>query len=217
MSKQRPIVVFVLGGPGAGKGTQCERIQKTFGFVHVSAGDCLREERSTPGSEYGEMIDEYIKEGKIVPVEVTVMLLMKKMRNNGWYGGKFLIDGFPRNEDNLQGWFQTMGLEGKGSDEEKDAAKQAEDKSISDVRMCLFFECTEKEMEDRLLKRGENSGRTDDNIESIRKRFRTFTNETIPIVQNFKQQGKLKSVNAMRTIDEIWDDVQKAFHEFKCD
>ena len=72
----KPQVVFVLGGPGAGKGTQCERIVSNFGFVHLSAGDLLREER-TSGSKDGELIENYIKEGKIVPVEITINLIKK--------------------------------------------------------------------------------------------------------------------------------------------
>lgn len=67
--------MFFLGGPGSGKGTQSELIQKEFKFVHLSAGDLLRAERKEPGSQYGETIEKYIVEGKIVPSEITVMLL----------------------------------------------------------------------------------------------------------------------------------------------
>ena len=92
MSKAKPWVIFVLGGPGAGKGTQCERIVqvrlatshckiycyiKEFGYVHLSAGELLREERANPDSSDGKLIDDYIKEGKIVPVEITINLIMK--------------------------------------------------------------------------------------------------------------------------------------------
>ena len=69
----KPVVVFVLGGPGAGKGTQCSKIVDEYKYAHLSAGDLLRAERAS-GSENGQMIDEYIKEGKIVPVEVTMWL-----------------------------------------------------------------------------------------------------------------------------------------------
>jgi hypothetical protein len=84
----RPVVVFVLGGPGAGKGTQCERIVREYGFTHISAGDCLREERAS-GSKDAELINNYIKEGKIVPVEITVKLLLKAMQGHD----RVLIDG----------------------------------------------------------------------------------------------------------------------------
>ncbi|KAF4703159.1 hypothetical protein FOZ62_008212, partial [Perkinsus olseni] len=174
-----PTVVFVLGGPGAGKGTQCDLIEKEFGFVHLSAGDLLREERNREGSEYGDLIEKYIREGAIVPVEITVNLLKRAMEKHDWEHGKFLIDGFPRNEDNLDGWERVLG--GK-----------------VDEKFCLFFDCPEDVMEKRLLSRGKTSGRSDDNLESIRKRFRTYEAETRPIIQRFAAKGKERRVNADR-------------------
>ena len=85
------------GGPGSGKGTQCSKIVDEFGFVHLSAGDLLRAEINS-GSANGNMIKAMIKEGTIVPAEVTVKLLQKAMESSGQ--DKFLIDGFPRNEEN---------------------------------------------------------------------------------------------------------------------
>ncbi|XP_036319599.1 uncharacterized protein LOC118734019 [Rhagoletis pomonella] len=101
------ISFFVLGGPGAGKGTQCSKIVERYQFVHLSAGDLLREERACQGSEYGTLIEDYIRNGKIVPVEMTCSLLEKAMQNFGQQ--KFLIDGFPRNQDNFDGWTRQMG------------------------------------------------------------------------------------------------------------
>ena len=94
-SPEKVRVVFVLGGPGSGKGTQCANIVKGFGFKHLSAGDLLRAEQEREGSEFGELIKENIKEGKIVPMEVTVQLLENAMTEGlGAKGeGKFLIDG----------------------------------------------------------------------------------------------------------------------------
>lgn len=94
-SPREATVIFVLGGPGSGKGTQCAKLVKDFGFKHLSAGDLLREEQDRPGSEFGEMIKEYIKDGMIVPMEVTIQLLenaitqTKKEDDNH----QFLIDG----------------------------------------------------------------------------------------------------------------------------
>ncbi len=96
-----PTVIFVPGQPGSGKGTQSANIVKDFEFVHLSAGDLLRAERSS-GSKESALIESYIKDGRIVPVEVTCALLEKAMNNSG--KSKFLIDGFPRNADNLEGW-----------------------------------------------------------------------------------------------------------------
>jgi UMP-CMP kinase len=136
-----PRVIFVLGGPGAGKGTQCSNLVEEFDFVHLSAGDLLREERANAASQYGELISSYIKDGKIVPVEITVKLLLNAMNKSG--RSAFLIDGFPRNADNLAGWERVVG-------------KQAQ------VLGCLYFDCPEAVMEARLLERGKTSGRTDE-------------------------------------------------------
>jgi adenylate kinase family enzyme len=130
----KPGVVFVLGGPGAGKGTQSSLIVEKCGYVHLSAGDLLRAERKS-GSAQGQMIDEFIKEGKIVPVEVTVKLLVDAMKASG--GQRFLIDGFPRNTNNLAGWEEVAGNE-------------------SVVGGVLFYDCPEEVMEARLLERGES-------------------------------------------------------------
>jgi UMP-CMP kinase len=88
-------VIFVLGGPGAGKGTQCTKLVSDYGFKHLSAGDLLREEQDRVGSEFGEMIKTYIKEGTIVPMEVTIQLLENAMKAAMDTEGKklFLIDG----------------------------------------------------------------------------------------------------------------------------
>src|ERR1700755_3412662 len=75
LSPSEATIIFVLGGPGSGKGTQCAKLVKDFGFKHLSAGDLLREEQDRPGSQFGELIKTYIKEGQIVPMEVTIQLL----------------------------------------------------------------------------------------------------------------------------------------------
>ncbi len=190
--KSRPEVVFVLGGPGAGKGTQCKLISNHFGHIHLSAGDLLREERQRPGSEFGELIETYIREGNIVPVEVTCSLLKRAMQEGGWENAKFLVDGFPRNLDNLQGWGRMMG-------------------DTVDERFCLVFECPEEVMEKRLMARGQTSGRSDDNLATIRKRFRVYMESTMPIIEQFRSQGKLRLVRGDRSVDEVWQEVRALF------
>ena len=125
----------------------------------------------------------FIKEGKIVPVEVTVKLLLAAMEKHP--GKKFLIDGFPRSMDNKDGWYQVVG-------------DQAE------VAFCLFYDCPEEELEKRLLKRGETSGRDDDNIESIKKRFRTFRETSMPVVEWFEARGQLRKVSSAQGVEEVW-------------
>ena len=92
-SPDQTSVVYVLGGPGAGKGTQCANLVRDYGFTHLSAGDLLRTEQDREGSEFGSMIKEYIKEGTIVPMEVTVQLLENAIKDNNGGKGRFLIDG----------------------------------------------------------------------------------------------------------------------------
>mmetsp|Transcript_141091 Transcript_141091/g.367249 ORF Transcript_141091/g.367249 Transcript_141091/m.367249 type:complete len:1799 (+) Transcript_141091:59-5455(+) len=191
-SDKRPEIVFVLGGPGAGKGTQCIRISATFGYTHLSAGDLLREERKRPGSQYGELIESYIREGKLVPVQITVSLIQEAMRRHGWTGGKYLVDGFPRSFDNLEGWREVLGAK-------------------VNIKFALFFDCSEACMEARLLERGKSSGRSDDNAESIRKRFRTFQSESMPVVEKLDAQGLLRRVSADRSAEEVWASVRALF------
>jgi len=94
-TSEQALVLFVLGGPGAGKGTQCARLVRDYGFKHLSAGDLLRAEQDRSGSEFGDLIREYIKDGKIVPMEVTIQLLEnaigESMRRDDEH--KFLVDG----------------------------------------------------------------------------------------------------------------------------
>ena len=191
----KPAVVFVLGGPGAGKGTQSEYIVNKYGYVHLSAGDLLRAERKS-GSAQGQLIDEYIAEGKIVPVEITVKLLMNAIEANG--GKRFLIDGFPRNTNNLSGWQQVTGYDLK-------------------VLGVLFYDCPEEVMEARLLERGKTSGRTDDNIESIRKRFHTYTNETQPILAYYDFMGLVRKIDGTRPVEEVWAYTQAVIEGFEAE
>jgi len=191
-SSSKPAVVFVLGGPGSGKGTQCSIVEKHFGFKHISAGDCLREERNSPNSAYGETIEKCISDGTIVPVSVTCMLLKKKMQHLGWEGGKFLIDGFPRNRENFDGWNQVMG-------------------DIVDVKFCLFLDCPEEVMQQRLVSRGKTSGRIDDEIDVIRKRFQTYTAETTPVVMAFRGENKCRLVDSCQSVESVWAAVKQTF------
>jgi len=193
MTTDKPNVVFVLGAPGSGKGTQCQNIVDKYGYVHLSAGDLLRAERRAPGSEYGELIEHHITNGTIVPVAITCSLLQRAMKESG--KSNFLIDGFPRNKDNLDGWNQEVGSE------------------KANVRCVLFFTCEEKTCVDRCLIRGATSGRSDDNEASLRKRFVTYLNATMPIIDEFRTNGLVREIDANRSIEEVFVDVAKTFDE----
>eukprot|EP00475_Leptophrys_vorax_P017550 TRINITY_DN24188_c0_g1_i2.p1 TRINITY_DN24188_c0_g1~~TRINITY_DN24188_c0_g1_i2.p1 ORF type:complete len:438 (+),score=57.95 TRINITY_DN24188_c0_g1_i2:47-1315(+) len=185
----KPQVVFVLGGPGSGKGTQCAKIVDEFGFTHLSAGDLLRAEIKS-GSSHGTMIQNMIKEGKIVPAEVTVGLLEKAMKESG--NNKFLIDGFPRNNDNRTVFEKQTGI---------------------DPEFILFFDCPEKVMEKRLL--GRNEGRIDDNIETIRKRFKVFLDQSLPVINYYDLRGKVRKVDATKSPAEVFQSVSPSFTRFR--
>jgi len=186
----KPKVVFVLGAPGSGKGTQCSKISETFDFLHLSAGDLLRKEKSNPASEVGQLISTYIKEGKIVPVEITCKLLEDAVFESS--KTKVLIDGFPRNQNNLDGW-----------------VKQMSDKV--DVCFVLFLDCPEEVCVGRILERSKTSGRSDDNIESLKKRFQTYINETLPVVNTYEKLDKVKNVDATKGPEEVFDSLKSYF------
>ncbi|KAJ5744009.1 hypothetical protein N7533_008879 [Penicillium manginii] len=191
-------VVFFLGGPGSGKGTQSANLVKDYSFVHLSAGDLLRAEQVREGSSRGKMIKEYITEGKIVPMEVTVNLLSDAMAESlatnpppAGTKARFLIDGFPRKLDQAE-FFEA---------------------SVCPSELVLFLDCPEDVMESRLLKRGETSGRDDDNAASIRKRFRTFVETSMPVVEAFRAQDKVVTVTATGSVEEVYESVKAGIEE----
>ncbi|KAG5251341.1 UMP-CMP kinase [Salix suchowensis] len=181
-AEKKPTVIFVLGGPGSGKGTQCASIVENFGHTHLSAGDLLRAEIKS-GSENGTMIQNMIKEGKIVPSEVTIKLLQKAMHESE--NDKFLIDGFPRNEENRAAFEAVTKIE---------------------PAFVLFFDCPEEEMERRILSR--NEGRVDDNIETIRKRFKVFQESSLPVVEYYDSKGKVRKIDAAKPVEEVFEAVK---------
>eukprot|EP01065_Artemidia_motanka_P038592 TRINITY_DN4744_c0_g1_i1.p1 TRINITY_DN4744_c0_g1~~TRINITY_DN4744_c0_g1_i1.p1 ORF type:complete len:241 (+),score=65.88 TRINITY_DN4744_c0_g1_i1:72-794(+) len=187
----KPKVVFVLGGPGSGKGTQCQKLVAEKGFIHVSAGDLLREEVKS-GSERGVQINECIKNGQIVPGHITIELLGKAIaEQTKGPETTFLIDGFPRELG------QALNFS----------------KDVCEPTMVLNYTCPDKELERRLLHRGQFSGRSDDNLEAIKKRLKVFHKQTEPVIAYFEAlcPDKVKSIDATRPIEEILNDSLKCF------
>lgn len=190
----KPVVVFVLGAPGAGKGTQCLKIVEKFGYHHLSAGDLLRAERADPKSEFGNLIETHIVNGEIVPNEITCTLLERAMAAKP-PGSKFLIDGYPRNADNMNGWNKVMG--------EK-----------VDFKFVLFFECLKETCIERCISRGSaGSGRSDDNIASLTKRFETFQSSTVPVVEEYEKSNAVRKIDSNRDVDSVFEDVCKIFQD----
>ncbi|KAH9056629.1 UMP-CMP kinase [Lactarius vividus] len=188
--KEKVTVVFVLGGPGAGKGTQCGLLVNKYNFSHLSTGDLLRAEQDHPDSQFGDLIRTHIREGEIVPMEVVIKLLENAMSaalesksGEGWEDGKgrFLVDGFPRKMDQ--------------------ALKFEED--VCTPSLVLFFTTNEETMLARLLERGKTSGRDDDNVESIKKRFATYKETTMPVVEHYEKSSKVVEIDSSPSVDEV--------------
>ena len=154
-------VLFTLGGPGSGKGTQCKLLSQRLQMQHLSAGELLRRAVTQRKQEAG-VIERCIAEGKIVPAEITISLLREAMGHESTQ--VFLIDGFPRNKDNFDQWFQRM----------------------TDVQVAgvLHFLCSDSVLRLRLSLRKE--GRSDDIPEQIEKRIATYHSETAEALKLFK-------------------------------
>merc|ERR1711997_785603 len=178
-------IVWVLGGPGCGKGTQCDKIVAKYGFTHLSSGDLLREEVAS-GSERGKNLTAIMESGQLVPLATVLDLLAEAMikRLSGSKG--FLIDGYPREVS-------------RGEEFEKE---------ICPCSKILYFQVSDETMTARLLKRGESSGRADDNLETIAKRLNTFHQHSEPVMAHYA--AKCATIPAERSVDEIYADVQKA-------
>ena len=182
-------VVFVLGGPGVGKGTQCSKLVQDFQLKHLSAVDLLRVEQVAEGSPFKDTIQKHIKEGTIVPQEITIALLKKAIVNNQHEFKNFLIDGFPRKLD------QAITFE----------------ETVQKAKLALFFDCTKQVMLERLIERSKTSGREDDNIESIEKRFDTFVNTSMPVIDYLDTERHIvKKIDCTKSVGEIYDNVKKA-------
>ena len=134
-------------------------------------------------------------EGKLVPGEIAVQLMKKAIEINSATCKKFLIDGFPRGQENLDGWTKIVG-------------------DSVNVPFVLFFDANEDTMVARILERAKTSGRSDDNEESLKKRFGTFNEESLPIVEYFEKKGKLRRVDALASIDEVYAKVLESFKGF---
>lgn len=196
-------VVFILGGPGAGKGTQSNLLKDEYPCVHLSVGELLREEQTREGSPHRQLIEECLVAGQIVPVEISLALLREAMEREQAARGPsllYLVDGFPRNFDNLLGW-------------------QAHMSEAASVWGVLSFTCPLPELERRILERAETSGRSDDNLTSARKRFQTFERDTLPVVESLQRVQELQqeadvpalkvwNIQGDQSLECVWKDTQ---------
>lgn len=166
-----PNIVFVLGGPGAGKGTMCELAESQLDWVHLSTGELLRAEQEKEGP-LAASIRELLAGGNFISDDIVVRLLRSTMETITRSTGKrnFLLDGFPRSMGNLEEWQRVVGADAK-------------------LPKMLYMECPLDVLKQRVLGRAKYTGRSDDNVEALEERFRRFKELTLPTVDYFREAG----------------------------
>jgi len=178
--------LILFGPPGAGKGTQSEKLLEKYSLVHISTGDLLRAERKA-GTELGNKANEFISKGELVPDEVVIGMVRNFMKERSDMAG-FIFDGFPRTIPQAQ------------------ALDQLLTEFNAQINCVLGLEVEEDELVKRLLLRGETSGRVDDqNEETIRNRFQEYQNKTLPIQKHYDAQNKYHGVQGVGEIDQIFN------------
>jgi len=179
-------IVCLLGGPGSGKGTQCEKLVKKYGFTHISTGDLIRDEVKAK-TDIGLRVKELMDSGLLVDSSTMIEILRRKIQASlSSTSSGFLLDGFPRSEEQAHLFKSRIG-------------------SCSRI---IVLSASDEIMVERLLSRGRTSGRSDDNEKVIRRRLETFHRETEPILSTFSDLAVV--VPAESTVDEVFQKVDSA-------
>ncbi len=177
--------LILFGPPGSGKGTQAAKLVEKYDLLHISTGDLFRYEMGN-NTPLGLQAKSYIEKGQLVPDSVTIGMLKNKVDANPGVHG-FIFDGFPRTV----------------------AQAEALDKLLDEMGTCISgliaLDVNDEEITQRILLRGETSGRADDNDESIiRNRIEVYKNETTPVFDYYAQSGKSMKINGIGSIEEIF-------------
>ena len=179
--------VVIFGAPGSGKGTQSELIISKYGLYHISTGDILRQEIKNQ-TELGAIAEDYIKQGQLIPDELIIKMLAEVLDANPQAKG-YIFDGFPR----------TI-AQGEALNE------MLRERNTSIVAVLILI-VDEKELINRLVKRGEESGRTDDNLEVIQSRLEVYREQTEPLKEYYKKKGKLFQIKGNNVIEEVFEQI----------
>ena len=180
--------IVIFGAPGSGKGTQSENLIAKYGLFHISTGDVLRDHIKR-GTELGKIADGYIKQGQLIPDELMVSILAQVLDSNAEAKKGVIFDGFPRTIPQAKA-LKTM---------------LAERGAV--VNAVVGLEVDDAELIDRLIKRGKESGRSDDNLETIKKRLDVYHNQTAPLIEWYKGEGIHHHINGLGELPRIFGDI----------
>jgi|TARA_B110000495_G_C23018527_1_gene603780 adenylate kinase len=190
------INLILFGKPGSGKGTQAEFLKKKYNLVHISTGDLFRNNIKNK-TQLGLLAKSYIDKGGLVPDQVTIEMLINQVNINHDVNG-FIFDGFPRTISQAEALDSFM-------------------KSINmKITATISLEAEDSILEERLIKRGQLSGRTDDqDIDKIRNRFNEYNTKTSPLKKYYNSMNKLFNINGIGTIDEIKNRLINLINQIK--
>ena len=175
--------LLLIGAPGAGKGTQAERIAQHFGVTHISSGDLLRKHVADQTS-IGQTAQAYMVRGDLVPDAVVLDMLRKPVVAAASSGG-YVLDGFPRNVEQA-----------------KAAYGVAKDLGVS-VQLAVCLEVAREALIERIVERGKTSGRADDTREVVERRLAVYEASTVPLLEYYREREQLIQVNGDRPVDEV--------------
>ena len=182
--------IVIFGAPGSGKGTQSERIVEKYGINHISTGDVLRAEIKN-GAELGKTAKGYIDQGRLIPDELMIDILASVF--DSFKDSKGVIfDGFPRTIAQAEALKKMLAERGQ------------------DVSVMVDLDVPEEELMVRLIKRGKDSGRADDNEETIKKRLHVYHSQTAPLIDWYKNEKKYQHINGLGTMEGIFAEICEA-------
>ena len=182
--------IVIFGAPGSGKGTQSERIVEKYGINHISTGDVLRAEIKN-GTELGKTAKGYIDQGQLIPDELMIDILASVF--DSFKDSKGVIfDGFPRTIAQAEALKKMLAERGQ------------------DVSAMVDLDVPEEELMVRLIKRGKDSGRADDNEETIKKRLHVYHSQTAPLIDWYKNEKKYQHINGLGTMEGIFAEICEA-------
>lgn len=180
--------IVIFGAPGAGKGTQSDKLIEKYGLGHISTGDVLRNEIKN-GTELGQTAKGYIDNGQLIPDDLMVTILASVYDGFGKEHAGVIFDGFPRTIPQAEALKKMLAERGH------------------QVAAMIELSVPEDELMARLLNRGKLTGRSDDNEETIKKRLDVYHNQTAPLIEWYENEGIHHHVEGLGTVDEIFDRI----------